>query len=305
LIVFLLLEEEGDREEKRRFFQSQVRLLQSVGMDARVFECSGADMALPARGCLVVFDVSNRARLRAALDRAGVAQAPMVWNPYSFLGPGHDWVRSSERIVAVLVPGKYWGQKLRYYRLTKPIVIVAVAADLNELRPPHESASWGRIRRVGYFSAGAKYLSHIRGVLTRCRQDLGDLRWIEMTYENPEEWRKAAADCDAFMSMRGVSGSAIPLLDLMASRVVVGGLHGGGLRGIATPDNGIWVNSSTIDRIAAEFADGLTRLREEPAEHRRLVENARRTALACDADAVFEQNLTVWKRLCEMVAARL
>jgi hypothetical protein len=304
LIGFVLTEEEGAREEKLAFYRSQIARLGAAGVDARIFNFTGAVESLPEPGWLVVFDVNRPPALQAALDESGHLQAPLVWNPYAFFGGPQARIRKSAATVAAVAPGEYWRQKLGRYHLGKHVLGVEVTTDFPGRESGSRQPSPRLVSRIGYFPAGKPYLAHIRGAVTRLSPDFVGVEWIEMDYENPVAWRRSVPECDLFLSMRGLCGSALPLLDLMAAGVVVCGTHSGGLRDVATAENGLWVDSATADRFVEVLIDGLARARTDPEWRRSLAENARASALALDADTTFEANLPSWKQLLTLAASR-
>ncbi|WP_193188753.1 glycosyltransferase family protein [Nisaea sediminum] len=304
MIGFVLTEGEVAREEKLAFYRSQTARLGVAGVEAQIFKFTGAVESLPEPGWLVVFDVNRPPALQAALDESGHLLAPLVWNPYAFFGGPQARIRKSAATLAVIVPGEPWRQKLSRYRLGKHVLGVKVTTDFPGRESGARQSAPRPVSRIGYFSAGKSYLAHIRGSVTRIRQDFADLEWVEMDYENPVAWRRAVPECDLFLSMRGLCGSALPLLDLMAAGVIVCGTHSGGLSEVATAENGLWVDSATADRFVEVLMDGLARARTDPEWRRSLAENARATALALDADATFETNLPIWKQLLTLAASR-
>lgn len=304
MIGFILTKEEGAREEKLAFYRSQAARLGAAGIDARIFEFTGAAESLPEPDRLAIFDVNQLPSLLAALNEAGHLLAPFIWNPYAFFGGPQEWVRKSAAMVAVIAPGELWRQQLSRYHLGKHVLGMNVTSDLPGPASHGRQSPTRPVSRIGYFSTGKALLLHIRGAVTRLRPDLAGIEWIEMDYENPESWRRSAPQCDLFVSMRGLCGSALPLLDLMAAGVIVCGTHGGGLRELATAENGLWVDSATADRFVEVLIDGLARAQTDPEWRRRLAENARVSALAFSADSTFEANLPIWKQLLALAASR-
>lgn len=300
MIDFILLEEERDREEKRRFYQSQIDGLRDVGLTARLLEFPEGAPVLPEGGGFAVFDVECRRHLRSRLDLMRLPHVPVIWNPYTFFEIGHMWIRHSDLVIAALAPGPSSAQLLRQYELSKPIEIINITAEYSALGgSAGQSRATSGIRRIGYFSESGIGLDFIRGVLTRRGHEHADLEWIPVSFESPSDWHRDLARCDILLSLRGLSGSAIPLLEAMASGVIVMGTHGGGLRDIAGPENGLWIESGTLETIAAEMAGGLKRMSAEPAWRRHLVEGAIEVSRQAGAEAVAAGNMEVWRRLAQ------
>ncbi|WP_420402524.1 glycosyltransferase [Nisaea sp.] len=297
MIGFIVTEGEGAREEKLAFYRGQADRLAAAGVDARIFEFTGTASSLPEPGRIAVFDVDRMRVLKDFLDRSGIRQAPIVWNPYALFGAGQGWIRKSGSVIGVIAPSEFLGRQIHRYRLGKPVLCVTVSADLPEPEMDAERSFYGPVSRIGYFTTSAHYLAHIRGAVTRLRPDFEDIEWIEMDFETPDEWRRMVPRCDLFLSVRGLCGSALPLLDLMASEVIVCGSHGGGLREIATAENGLWVDSATLDKFVEGLIAGLTELQERPDLRCGFARNARLSALRLDADATFKANLYAWKQL--------
>lgn len=300
MIGFVLTEEEIAREEKRRFYQGQIDRLRSVGLEARLFEYSDEERALPGAGWVAVFDVECRKWLRRHLDEARIPHAPLIWRPYSLIEVGQTWIRSSPLVIEALAPGPAAGLLLGHYALGKPVETLTVSADrLDQSSAVRLSATGKAIARVGYLGETGMAMSFLEGSVARRWPEFADLEWVSLDFQTPARWRDDLARCDVLLSLRGLCGSAIPLLDAMASGVVVAGTHGGGLRDIAGPENGIWIDSATLETVAEEFVAGLKRLQAQPNWHGQLLNEASETAKRVSPDETFDDNLDVWRRLIQ------
>ncbi|MEQ8331831.1 hypothetical protein [Nisaea sp.] len=300
MIAFVLAEGEPVPAEKRRFYQGQIDRLRAEGLEADLYEFSDQSPALPNSGTVAVFDIECRKFLRRHLDERRIPHAPLIWNPYAFFMIGQTWVRTSSLVVETLVPGMAAGQMLQKFALGKPVETITVSANYigcdDHVGPP--LASSGR-PLIGCFGAGRLVIDFVKSVLIRRMPELVDCQWVHLDSEMPERWRDDLARCDTLFSFRSLCGSAIPLMDAMASGVVVAGSHGGGLSGIADAENGIWINSATLEIIAEELSAGLSRLEADPAWRRRLIDGASAVAKNNSVDATFPGNLEVWRRLIE------
>ncbi|WP_323798096.1 hypothetical protein [Nisaea sp.] len=300
MIGFVLAEGEPARAEKRRFYQGQIDRLRAVGLEAGLYEFSDDAHHLPDHGAIAVFDVACRKFLRRYLDERRIPHAPIVWNPYIFFKIDHHWISTSDLVLATLAPGEESGRMLQKFALGKSVETLRISAEYLDFNPSARNiVDHLQVSRIGCFGSSQFAIDFIKGILTRGWPELAECEWVDLDAEALEEWRDNLAGCDVLISLRGLCGSALPLLDAMASGIVVAGTHGGGLRDVACPENGIWINSATLETVAEELSDGLLRLAADPVWHRQLIDRAFETAIENSVDATFGDNLEVWKRLTE------
>lgn len=300
MIGFVLVEGEQVRAEKRRFYQGQIDRLRAGGLEAGLYEFSDDARDLPGDGAIAVFDVACRKFLRRYLDERRIPHAPIIWNPYIFFQTDHHWIRTSDLVVSALAPGGESGRMLHEFALGKSVETLRISAEYPDFnRRARNMTDRLQVSRIGCLGRSQTAIDFIKGILTRGWPELAECEWVDLDAEAPEEWRDNLAGCDVLVSLRELCGSALPLLDAMASGIVVAGTHGGGLRDVACPENGIWINSATLETVAEELSDGLRRLAADPVWHRQLIDRASETAIENSVDATFGDNLEVWKRLTE------
>lgn len=302
MIGFVLVEGEPAYSEKRRFYQGQIDRLRAAGVESGLYGFSNDELALPDKGAVAVFDIECRKFLRCHLDERQIPHAPLIWNPYNFFRPGQDWVRSSDLVVEAFAPGLAAGERLKKFALGKPIETLRISAEY----PDHSNngrfkGDRSQMSRIGGLGGNQFAIDFIKGALTRRWPEFADCEWVQMDSEASGGWHEDLARCDVLISLRELCGTALPLLDAMASGVVVAGTHGGGLRDVACPENGIWINSATLETIAKGLSDGLRRLVVDPVWHSQLIDKASETAKENSVDATFNDNLEVWKQLTQRV----
>lgn len=304
MIGFVLVDGESAFEEKRRFYQGQIRRLGAEGVNAALYEFSEAEPVLPGVGAVAVFDIECRRFLRRHLDDRGILHAPLIWNPYRFFKVGQDWVCGSELVIAVLAPGFSAGQMLSKFALGKSVETLNVSGEYPDRRDARLQLSESLTPlRIGVLGESGVTEAFVLGIVARNLADFAEYELFRMDFGEPGSWRDDLMRCDVLISLRGLCGTGLPLLDAMASGVVVAGTHGGGLRDVACPENGIWVNRATLEIFAEELVAGIKRLASDPDWYRALVDQAVQTARDNSADATFGTNLEVWKRLLQRASS--
>ena len=301
-IVFVLTEDEEWKEEKRRFYQSQVDLLTEAGLQARLIQVRDKAAVEGASLPVFVFDLGTHATIVPLLEeRAGDAclLAPLLWNPYVFWEMPQRWIRAQHKVAALLVPGAAHEQNIRHYPHGQKLGTLNVAAHY-AIEGKRDRQIDGRLPRIGYLSHRSATVKFVQGYVSRTDADFAGIDWVELNFSDLSGWQENLPTCDILLTLRPLSGSALPLLDAMAAGLLPFADHGGGLTGIASAENGVWVDSVTPEKIALQLIELLRRYRNADPALLLMRDQALSTAAQASARATFAANYRAWNALASL-----
>jgi hypothetical protein len=295
-LCFLLTPSDQDRIEKTCFFQAQVELLRQHGMIASfVPDVAKLGKAGPG-GRIVIFDVAGRRDVAHIPQDVAPGFAPLVWNPYALFQSAMDWIRQETRVLAVLAPDPAQAKVLKRYPLARKVGTVRIAMHYGTDQEQGRDRGEGPpvIGCLGQRTHAAKFIS---GVLRRHPANMGRFNWIELDFEDREAWLRNLPRCSMLLSTRSYSGSALPLLEAMASDVLVCADHGGALSELASSQNGFWLESATSECNAEVAGRALECIGENGPALDSILARARKTAAEASATATFPETLHTWRAL--------
>lgn len=295
-LVFMLDGDESWREEKRRFFSSQVERLNRSGIAA---ELNAGDRDEISSCAICIFDVAQHAQVMARIGDAEVHLVPIIWDPYRFFSDAQRWISEERRVSAVLTPQDRVTAMVKKYPLRRPFGSIQVAMDYDPvLVTSRERPS--PLGTIGYLMERRPEIHFVRGVLARTDPSMAGIEWIELDFRNEVAWGQGLARCDAVLSLRDYAGSALPLLDCMMAGRPVCGTHGGGLLGHDVADAGFWCTGSTLEAAVVAMREMVTCFRQDPERLELVTDRARQLAGSLSAEATFPGNLQKWQALQQL-----
>lgn len=301
-IVFVLTDDEDWKEEKRRFYQSQVDLLTEAGLQARLVRANDKDAVEGARQPVFVFDLGAHAAIAPLLEEgAGETRllAPVLWNPYVFWEASQCWIRAQHKVAALLVPGAAHEKNIRHYPHGQKLGTLNVATHY-VIEGKRDEPIEGRLPRIGYLSHRSATVKFVQGYVSRMDKDFAGIEWVELNFSDPSGWQENLPACDILFALRPLSGSALPLLDAMAAGLLPFADHGGGLTGIASAENGVWVDSVTPEKIALQLIDLIRCYQNADPALSGMRKQAMSTAEQASARVTFSANYRAWNALASL-----